>query len=129
MGAPLPRKVTVVDSEQLLMPGIERLRAAGVEVRVVPDGTAPIEAARAAHDATVVLDGTLAMRAAEIAKMKVAKLIIRAGIGYDLIDVATATKRGIWVGPNVPDYCADEVADHTALLLMACARDTWTRRP
>jgi D-3-phosphoglycerate dehydrogenase len=121
MGAPLPRKVTVVDSEQLLMPGIEKLRAAGVEVTVVPDGTPPIDAARAAHDATVVLDGTLAIRAAEIAEMKAARLIIRAGIGYDLIDVATATSRGIWVA-NVPDYCADEVADHTALLLMACAR-------
>jgi D-3-phosphoglycerate dehydrogenase len=121
MGAPLPRKVTVVDSEQLLLPGIEKLRAAGVEVTVVPDGTAPIDAARAAHDATVVLDGTLAIRAAEIAEMKAVRLIIRAGIGYDLIDVATATKRGIWVA-NVPDYCADEVADHTALLLMACAR-------
>ena len=121
MGAPLPRKVTAVDSEQLLAPGIEKLRAAGVEVTVVPDGTAPIDAARAAHDATVVLDGTLALRAAEIAEMKAAKLIIRAGIGYDLIDVPTATSRGIWVA-NVPDYCADEVADHTALLLMACAR-------
>ena len=44
MGAPLPRKVTVVDSEQLLMPGIEKLRAAGVEVTVVPDGTSPIDA-------------------------------------------------------------------------------------
>ena len=29
--------------------------------------------------------------------------------------------RGIWVA-NVPDYCADEVADHTVLLLMAAAR-------
>jgi D-3-phosphoglycerate dehydrogenase len=46
---------------------------------------------------------------------------VRAGIGYDLIDVAAATARGIWVA-NVPDYCADEVADHTVLLLMACAR-------
>lgn len=121
MGAPLPRTVTVVDSEQLLMPGIERLRANGVEVRVVPDGTAPIEAARAAADATVVLDGTLALREAEIAEMKAAKLIIRAGIGYDLIDVAAASARGIWVA-NVPDYCADEVADHTLLLLMHAAR-------
>jgi D-3-phosphoglycerate dehydrogenase len=121
MGAPLPRTVTVVDSEQLLMPGIERLRANGVEVRVVPDGTAPIDAARAAADATVVLDGTLALRGAEIAELTAARLIIRAGIGYDLIDVDTATSRGIWVA-NVPDYCADEVADHTALLLMACAR-------
>jgi len=121
MGAPLPRTVTVTDSEGLLAPGIERLRANGVTVTVVPDGTAPIEAARAAVDATVVLDGTLAMREAEIDLMKAARLIIRAGIGYDLIDVEAASERGIWVA-NVPDYCADEVADHTVLLLMHAAR-------
>ena len=121
MGAPLRRTVTVTDSEGLLSPGIERLRANRVTVTVVPDGTAPIDAARAAVDATVVLDGTLAMREAEIDLMKSARLIIRAGIGYDLIDVVAASKRGIWVA-NVPDYCADEVADHAVLLLMHAAR-------
>ena len=50
-----------------------------------------------------------------------ARLIVRAGIGYDLIDVAAATRRGIWVA-NVPDYCADEVADHAMLLLLAATR-------
>lgn len=121
MGATLPRTVTVTDAEQLLMPGIERLRANGVDVTVVPDGTPPMEAARAAGDATVVLDGALNFREPEIDLMKRARLIIRAGIGFDAIDVAAATKRGIWVA-NVPDYCADEVADHTVLLLMAAAR-------
>lgn len=121
MGEGLSPTVVVTDSEQLLLPGIERLRAAGIEVTVVPDGTPPLEAARAAKDATVVLDGTLAFREPEIELMANARLIIRAGIGYDLIDVPAATRRGIWVA-NVPDYCADEVADHTVLLLMAAAR-------
>ncbi|MFN8621496.1 MAG: C-terminal binding protein [Chloroflexota bacterium] len=121
MGTPLPRTVTIVDSGEMMKPGIERLRAAGIEVTVVPDGAAPIDAARAAADASAVIDGTLAMREAEIAEMKAAKLIVRAGIGYDLIDVESATKRGIWVA-NVPDYCADEVADHALMLLLACWR-------
>ena len=121
MGDRLPRTVVVTDSEGLLMPGIERLRANDVEVTVVPDGTAPMDAARAAVHATVILDGTIALREPEIALLDGARLIIRAGIGYDLIDVAAATKRGIWVA-NVPDYCADEVADHALLLLLAAAR-------
>jgi lactate dehydrogenase-like 2-hydroxyacid dehydrogenase len=121
MGAPLPRTVTVTDSEELLRPGIERLRERGVHVTVMPPGTSPIDAARGAADASVVIDGTLAFREAEIAQLRNARLIVRAGIGYDLIDVPAATARGIWVA-NVPDYCADEVADHTLLLLLAATR-------
>ena len=49
------------------------------------------------------------------------RLIVRAGIGYDVIDVPAATAAGIWVA-NVPDYCVDEVADHSLLLLLAATR-------
>jgi len=117
----IPRRVTVTDSEQLLAPAVERLRAADVEVRVLRDGTSPADASAAAADSAVIIDGVLAFRGPEIERLAEARLIVRAGIGYDLIDVAAATAHGIWVA-NVPDYCADEVADHTVLLLMACAR-------
>jgi D-3-phosphoglycerate dehydrogenase / 2-oxoglutarate reductase len=49
------------------------------------------------------------------------KVIARYGIGYDNIDVEAATEYGIVV-TNVPDYCLDEVADQTILLLLAVAR-------
>lgn len=49
------------------------------------------------------------------------RCISRFGIGLDNIDVARATARGIPVA-NVPDYCVDEVADHTIALLLAIAR-------
>ncbi len=57
----------------------------------------------------------------EIAALQRTGLLIRAGIGYDIIHVEAATSRGIWVA-NVPDFCVDEVADHTTLLLLAAAR-------
>lgn len=49
------------------------------------------------------------------------KIVARYGIGYDNVPVATATRLGMVV-TNVPDYCLDEVADHTLALLLALAR-------
>ncbi|WP_176611491.1 C-terminal binding protein [Actinomadura sp. WMMB 499] len=45
----------------------------------------------------------------------------RYGVGLDNIDVAHATALGIVVS-NVPDFCGDEVADTTLLLVLALAR-------
>jgi len=47
--------------------------------------------------------------------------VIRYGIGYDNIAIAAARERRIAVG-YVPDYCAEEVADHTAAVLLSCLR-------
>jgi lactate dehydrogenase-like 2-hydroxyacid dehydrogenase len=111
----------VTDSLDLLAPGIERLREHAVEVVTLPAGASPADAAVAGADAPVIIDGVMALRAPEIDRLGETRLIIRAGIGYDVIDVAAATRRGIWVA-NVPDYCADEVADHAMLLLLASTR-------
>jgi D-3-phosphoglycerate dehydrogenase len=48
-------------------------------------------------------------------------IIARYGIGYDNVDIRAATEHGITV-TNVPDYCLDEVADHTMALVLASAR-------
>jgi len=50
------------------------------------------------------------------------KVIATASIGFDYIDVEAARERGVWVA-NVPDYCIDEVADHTLALLLALTRN------
>ena len=47
--------------------------------------------------------------------------IVRAGVGYNNIDVAAASRRGLFVC-NVPDYGAEEVADHAIMLLLAVVR-------
>ncbi|HXF60260.1 MAG TPA: C-terminal binding protein [Caldilineaceae bacterium] len=49
------------------------------------------------------------------------RIVSRYGIGLDNIPVEHATRLGIVV-TNVPDFCLEEVADHTLALLLACAR-------
>jgi D-3-phosphoglycerate dehydrogenase len=49
------------------------------------------------------------------------KLVVRTGIGVDTIDVPAATRHGVLVC-NVPDYCLEEVSDHTVALLLVLAR-------
>jgi D-3-phosphoglycerate dehydrogenase / 2-oxoglutarate reductase len=49
------------------------------------------------------------------------RFISRLGIGYDMVDVAAATQRGVAVA-NTPDYCVDEVAIHTLAMAMWLVR-------
>lgn len=49
-------------------------------------------------------------------------VVSRYGVGLDNIDVTHATKLGMLV-TNVPDFCFEEVSDHTMALLLACARN------
>jgi D-3-phosphoglycerate dehydrogenase / 2-oxoglutarate reductase len=48
-------------------------------------------------------------------------VVSRYGIGVDNIPVEHATALGILV-TNVPDFCLEEVSDHTMALLLTCAR-------
>ncbi len=47
--------------------------------------------------------------------------IIRYGVGYDNIDLKAARDAGVTVG-YVPDYCTNEVADHTVAMALAMLR-------
>jgi phosphoglycerate dehydrogenase-like enzyme len=47
--------------------------------------------------------------------------VVRAGVGYNNVDLDAASRRGIAVC-NVPDYGTEEVADHAILMLLAVAR-------
>jgi D-3-phosphoglycerate dehydrogenase len=49
------------------------------------------------------------------------RVIGRYGVGVDNVDVPAASRRGIAV-VNVPDYCVEEVATHTAALALAGLR-------
>jgi D-3-phosphoglycerate dehydrogenase len=49
------------------------------------------------------------------------RTVARYGVGLDNIDVGRATELGMVVS-NVVDYCTDEVADHTLMMILALAR-------
>jgi D-3-phosphoglycerate dehydrogenase len=42
-------------------------------------------------------------------------------VGYDRVDVEAATRHGVMVA-NSPRFCSEEVSDHAAMLILACAR-------
>lgn len=56
-----------------------------------------------------------------LGKLDQCRVIATFGIGYDGIDLAAATERGMVVCNN-PFYCLEEVSDHAMALILACAR-------
>jgi len=74
-----------------------------------------------ATDADALLVGYAHITEKVIKSLKNCKIISRYGIGVDNIDVEAATQQGINV-TNVPDYCVDEVSNHTLALLLTLAR-------
>lgn len=72
------------------------------------------------YDGLVVRSGTK-VDAEVIAKAERLKVIGRAGIGVDNIDLEAATKKGILVA-NVPESNIISAAEHTMAMLMATAR-------
>ena len=117
----IEQRVVVTDSRALLEPGVASLRERGIEVEVLDEGVTGPEAAARVADYPAAIIGLLPFRAVEIAALRRTGLLVRAGIGYDVIDVDAATAAGIWVA-NVPDYCVDEVADHALLLILSAWR-------
>lgn len=71
--------------------------------------------------ADFVLTQFAKLDAEAIDRMDKARVIVRYGIGVDNVDLEAARERGIPVC-NVPDYCVDEVADHTLALILSATR-------
>ena len=59
--------------------------------------------------------------AEELERLPALRVVATPSVGFDHIDVAAATARGVWVC-NVPDYCVEEMADHALALLLALVR-------
>jgi C-terminal binding protein len=72
-------------------------------------------------DAIILFHDIARMTDATFANAGQCKVIVRAGVGYNNVDLPAAGLRGIAVC-NVPDYGTEEVADHSIMLLLAVAR-------
>ncbi|MGH2388573.1 MAG: C-terminal binding protein, partial [Chloroflexota bacterium] len=79
------------------------------------------EVAAVVKDADFVFTQFAPVTEQAIQAMSRARLITRYGIGVDNVDLVAARERGIPVY-NVPDYCIDEVADHTLGLILSLTR-------
>ncbi len=113
--------VAVADS---VFPNLDPARGvlseAGIELRLSDEST-PEAILRVAQDAEGVLVTYAKITADMIRQLRRCRIIARFGIGVDNVDIAAATAAGILV-TRVPDYCIDEVSDHTLALLLALAR-------
>jgi D-3-phosphoglycerate dehydrogenase / 2-oxoglutarate reductase len=108
----------VLVREQIADAGVELLRAS-FEVDV--DTTSPLGQIVGRYDALIVRSATK-VTAEVIAAATRLKVIGRAGVGVDNVDVEAATRRGIVVA-NAPESNVVSAAEHTIGLLVALARN------
>jgi D-3-phosphoglycerate dehydrogenase len=73
------------------------------------------------RDADIIVVNMVQFNHSIIQSLERCQLIIRHGVGYDNVNVAELTKRGI-IFINIPDYCVEEVAEQTVMHLFNCAR-------
>ncbi|RMH41712.1 MAG: hydroxyacid dehydrogenase [Deltaproteobacteria bacterium] len=102
--------------------GIEALADLGFDVTSEPTLTADaLPAALADRDPDVLVVRSTKVSADAIAAGRRLKLIVRAGAGYDTIDVGAASREGVFVA-NCPGKNAIAVAELTWALILACDR-------
>jgi D-3-phosphoglycerate dehydrogenase len=113
----------VLVADKLGVAGLDLLKQAGFEldVREKLKDAALREALRAADG--VVVRSETRITAAELEDPGKLRVIVRAGVGVDTIDVQAATRRGILV-MNTPSGNAISTAEQTIALLLALARHT-----
>jgi D-3-phosphoglycerate dehydrogenase / 2-oxoglutarate reductase len=108
----------IVIADKISDRGIALLRETGWEVVMPAAAALPSELANA--DALVIRSATKAT-AALLEKASKLRVIGRAGVGVDNVDMEAATKRGVLV-MNTPGGNAVSVAEHTIALMLGLAR-------
>ncbi len=104
--------------ESIADSGVELLRS---RFDVDVDGDSPLEEIIGRYDAIVIRSAT--KLTAELIELGGnLKVIGRAGVGVDNVDVAAATRKGIVVA-NAPESTVVSAAEHTIGLLVALARN------
>jgi D-3-phosphoglycerate dehydrogenase len=114
------------------------IEAAGCELSTFQCKTEQ-QVMEAAGDSDAVLVQFAPITRAVIEQLTRCKVIVRYGVGTDNVDLEAARSRAIIVC-NVPNYCIDEVADHSFAFAMALSRqilaidgqlkrDVWSSTP
>jgi D-3-phosphoglycerate dehydrogenase len=107
-----------VEIERQVIEGAGFRLAAGP---ATPASAGEIEALVQQHQPAGILTNWAPVSAKAVGSSPNLKIIGRLGVGLDNIAVDEATRRGIWV-TNVPDYCFEEVADHSVGMLLSFTR-------
>jgi D-3-phosphoglycerate dehydrogenase / 2-oxoglutarate reductase len=108
----------VLVREPIAASGLELLRS---RFEVVEDGDSDLAEIIGGFDALIVRSGTV-VDAPLIERAGRLKVIGRAGVGVDNVDVDAATRRGIVVA-NAAESTVDSAAEHAIALLLALARN------
>ena len=117
----MTKKVLV--TEKLAQAGLDRLAEKGLQVDVkLKMSTDELIEAIPEYDALVVRSATHVTREVVAAASKL-RIIGRAGVGVDNVDVEAATEAGIIVC-NAPTSNIVSAAEQTMCLMLACARNT-----
>ena len=72
-------------------------------------------------DAIILFHDIPRLSEASFARAPRCKGVVRAGVGYNNVDLEAASRHGVIVC-NVPDYGTEEVADHAIMFLLALTR-------
>lgn len=115
------------------------LAEVGADLQLVPTTHDENEIIRQAQHADGIITSDSPMTRRVLDALTQCKVVLRTGVGYDVIDVEAATENGIAV-VNIPDLWTREVANQAMSLLLALNRklvnlhsdirsSTWTPRP
>jgi D-3-phosphoglycerate dehydrogenase len=115
-----PLKVLV--KEKIADSGIDALRAAGLEVDLGVEWSDEELAERIGGYHGILIRSATKLTADLIDRADSMRVIGRAGIGVDNVDLEAATKRGIIVA-NAPQSNIVAAAEHTIALMLALARN------
>ncbi|MGH2994810.1 MAG: C-terminal binding protein [Gaiellaceae bacterium] len=89
----------------------------GLDVEVEPGGEP-----WGGDDVVALLIGTdVRVREEDLDRLPALRVVATCSVGFDHVPVEEAGRRGVWVC-NVPDYCVEEVADHSLALVLALLR-------
>jgi D-3-phosphoglycerate dehydrogenase / 2-oxoglutarate reductase len=113
--------VKVLVKEKIGESGVELLRDAGLEVELGVDWDGGALERRIGEFDGILIRSATKLDADLIERAERLKVVGRAGVGVDNVDVDAATKRGVVVA-NAPQSNVITAAEHTLAMLLALAR-------